>query len=181
MVATRCHLDVVACHRCTLRWGLVVFKMPASSTPGMEAGRCPRTWEAAAGLLALSPCPVLSAATVSFMLLLAATQANLTRWCCRSLVSSRPEDRGDILTGAQPRRPVAWLLLRPSHLGVPHQLPSQDLAVPICMDIMLPDFIVKQDAYDRGMTRLWQEVTPCLAAATRDPPQAGDPPCLLQP
>ena len=88
---------------------------------------------------------------------------------------SRPQDRADILTGAQPRRPVAWLLLRPSHLGVPHQLPTQDLAVPICMDIMLPDFIVKQDAYDRGMTRLWQEVDPCLAAA-----MSPSLPCLLQ-
>ena len=92
-------------------------------------------------------------------------------------MSSRPQDRADILTGIQPRRPVAWLLLRPSHLGVPHQLPTQDLAVPICMDIMLPDLIVKQDAYDRGMTRLWQEVDPCLAAAMRAPHRPGT--CML--
>ena len=53
-------------------------------------------------------------------------------------------------------RACAWLLLRPSRLGPRHQQPRREIAVPVRIEVALPDYVVKADIFDRGLRRVWQ-------------------------
>lgn len=68
-----------------------------------------------------------------------------------------PEDEEAVLSGQQARRPVAWLLLRPARSPGQQRQPQRAIALPIACDASLPDYIVKNDVFERGMKRHWHK------------------------
>ena len=44
-----------------------------------------------------------------------------------------------------------------NRLGPRHQLAARDIAVPLCIDGTLPDFLVPADTFDRGLQRVWNQ------------------------
>ena len=60
------------------------------------------------------------------------------------------------ILGPLTRLPVAWLLLQPSRAAARHQQPGAGLAVPVQINLTLPDYLVPGDAFDRGMRVEWR-------------------------
>ncbi len=60
------------------------------------------------------------------------------------------------ILGPLTRLPVAWLLLQPSRTAARHQQPAAELAVPVQINLTLPDYLVPSDAFDRGMRVEWR-------------------------
>ena len=60
------------------------------------------------------------------------------------------------ILGPLTRLPVAWLLLQPSRTAARHQQPAAELAVPVQINLTLPDYMVPSDAFDRGMRIEWR-------------------------
>ena len=53
------------------------------------------------------------------------------------------------------RWPCAWLLLRPARAGPAHQLPDEEIALPLRVDLALPDFLAKAHEFDEALRRQW--------------------------
>ena len=60
------------------------------------------------------------------------------------------------ILGPLTRLPVAWLLLQPSRAAARHQQPAAELAVPVQINLTLPDYLVPSEAFDRGMRIEWR-------------------------
>ncbi|KAL4434797.1 hypothetical protein ABPG77_005324 [Micractinium sp. CCAP 211/92] len=54
------------------------------------------------------------------------------------------------------RWPVAWLILRPAKYGPRHQLPTQDLVIPVAIDNTQPEYVIKAETYAERMRVRWQ-------------------------
>ncbi|KAL4423903.1 hypothetical protein ABPG75_001204 [Micractinium tetrahymenae] len=54
------------------------------------------------------------------------------------------------------RWPVAWLILRPAKYGPRHQLPAQDLIIPVAIDNTQPEYVIKAETYAERMRVRWQ-------------------------
>lgn len=66
------------------------------------------------------------------------------------------EDPENFEIGQLPRWPVAWLFLRPAKYGPRHQLPALDIAVPMAIDMSLPDYMVKTEVFKERTRIAWQ-------------------------
>ena len=60
------------------------------------------------------------------------------------------------ILGPLTRLPVAWLLLQPSRAAARHQQPAAELAVPVQINLTLPDYLVPSEAFDKGMRIEWR-------------------------
>jgi len=72
---------------------------------------------------------------------------------CRGFLPGPPYEP---ILGPLTRLPVAWLLLQPSRAAARHQQPGAELAVPVQINLTLPDYLVPGDAFDRGMRIEWR-------------------------
>eukprot|EP00884_Botryococcus_braunii_P022264 jgi/Botrbrau1/8721/Bobra.0311s0031.1 len=72
---------------------------------------------------------------------------------------STGEGPADMLRAAPEYWPACWLLLRPMRAPDEHTASRNrhDIAVPIRIDLTLPDAIIKADNFDRAMKCTWQE------------------------
>ena len=91
----------------------------------------------------------------------AAAMRPAERYIVRSIVYRRHlADYADLQrdedSEAAPRAPVAWVFLRPVKNGPRHQLPTEDLVVPVAIVPGLPDYLLKVDAYVKGTRVSWQ-------------------------
>ena len=72
---------------------------------------------------------------------------------CRGFLPGPPYEP---ILGPLTRLPVAWLLLQPSRAAARHQQPGAELAVPVQINLTLPEYLVPGDAFDRGMRVEWR-------------------------